>query len=267
MQTNALFTTTPLSTECKRFRNAAVRHLLPRNAQRPRALAHKVHLALLTNIPEIVRAASLAVAALMPIVNPLGSAPIFLSMSADLPTMARRKLSRQVAWNSFLLLAAAMLVGSHILRLFGISVPIVRVGGGLLVVANGWRLLNAEGTPSPQKSVMQDAWEREVARRAFYPLTFPLTVGPGSISIAITLGAGISSRPTTGVVDFLTDLVGVALVALTVYLSYRFASRLIALLGETGAEVFLRLSSFILLCVGVSIMWGGIADLIRSLPR
>jgi multiple antibiotic resistance protein len=218
-----------------------------------------------TSVSEIVRAASLAVAALMPIVNPLGSAPIFLSMSADLPTLARRRLARRVAWNSFLLLAAAMLVGSHILRLFGISVPIVRVGGGLLVIANGWRLLNAEGVPSPHKAAVEDAWEREVARRAFYPLTFPLTVGPGSISIAITLGAGISSRPTTGIVDFLTDLIGVALVALSVYLSYRFASRLIAFLGETGAEVFLRLSSFILLCVGVSILWGGIADLVGGL--
>src|SRR5262245_36107064 len=200
----------------------------------------------------------------MPIVNPLGSAPIFLSLSADLPTVARRQLARRVAWNCFLLLAAAMLVGSHILQLFGISVPIVRVGGGLLVIANGWRLLNAEGVPAPHKAAVEEVWEREVARRAFYPLTFPLTVGPGSISIAITLGAGISSRPTTGVVDAVTDLVGVALVALSVYLSYRFASRLITLLGETGAEVFLRLSSFILFCVGVGIMWAGIADLVRS---
>jgi len=150
-----------------------------------------------TQFADVLRAALLAVAALMPIVNPLGSAPIFLSMSADMPTAARRQLSRQVAWNSFLLLAAAMLVGSHVLRLFGISVPIVQVGGGLLVIANGWRLLNAKGAAQDGKPAVEDAWEREVARRAFYPLTFPLTVGPGSISIAITLGAGISSRPTT----------------------------------------------------------------------
>jgi len=219
-----------------------------------------------TQLADIVRAATLAVVALMPIVNPLGSAPVFLSMSADLPTAARRQLSRKVAWDSFLLLAAAMLVGSHVLRFFGISVPIVRVGGGLLVIANGWRLLNAEDQPSADKPPVQNAWEREVARRAFYPLTFPLTVGPGSISIAITLGAGVSSRPTSGVTDVLSVLVGVAIVALTVYLSYRFASRLIALLGDTGAIVFLRLSSFILLCIGVSIMWGGIADLIQTLP-
>jgi multiple antibiotic resistance protein len=104
-----------------------------------------------------------------------------------------------------------------------------------------------------------------MARRAFYPLTFPVTVGPGSVSIAITLGAGISSDAATSALHALMGLIGVAIVALSVYLSYRFASVLIFLLGETGATVFLRLSAFILVCVGVGIMWGGLADLIRSL--
>lgn len=223
----------------------------------------------MNDVAAIVRAATLAIAALMPIVNPLGSAPIFLSMSADLPTLARRQLSRQVAWNSFLLLTAAMLIGSHVLRLFGISVPIVRVGGGLLVVANGWRMLNADEPLNDAKPAVMEAWEREVARRAFYPLTFPLTVGPGSVSIAITLGAGLASRATSGLVDLISGLVAVALVAMCVYLSYRFASRLIAFLGDTGAVVFLRLSAFILLCVGVSILWGGITELVQPLmsPR
>jgi multiple antibiotic resistance protein len=216
---------------------------------------------------DILSPASLAIAALMPIVNPLGSAPIFLSMTADLPKRARRRLAWRVAGNSFLLLAGAMLVGSHVLKLFGISVPIVRVGGGLLAVVNGWRLLNAARTPAPSEVELEDAWEREVPKRAFFPLTFPLTVGPGSISIAITLGAGMAARPTTGVVDFVTVLIGVAAVGVAVYLSYRFASRLIGTLGEVGAEVFMRLSSFILLCVGVGMIWGGLVELVLSLPR
>ena len=174
----------------------------------------------MSDLADGVRAASLAVAALMPIVNPLGSAPIFLSMTADLPTAARRMLPRRVAWNSFLLLSAAMLAGSHVLHFFGISVPIVRVGGGLLVIANGWKLLNAADVPPAETLPPAVAWEREVSRRAFYPLTFPLTVGPGSLSIAITLGAGISTRPTAGALDVLSDLIGVAIVALSVSLSY-----------------------------------------------
>ena len=87
-------------------------------------------------------------AALLPIVNPLGSAPIFFSMTADLPGTARRRLAVVVARYAFLLLTAAMLIGSYVLKLFGVSLPIVRVGGGLLVAASGWRLLNDDGKPS-----------------------------------------------------------------------------------------------------------------------
>jgi multiple antibiotic resistance protein len=219
------------------------------------------------DVPAVVRAVIVPIAALLPIVNPLGTAPIFLSMSADLPGESRRLLARAVAWNAFLLLAAAMLVGSHVLAFFGISLPIVRVGGGLLVTANGWRMLNAdEPLPRDRPSALE-AWEREVARRAFYPLTFPLTVGPGSVTVAITLGARVPVRGASSLVDLFIDLVAVTIVALVVFLSYRFASRLIALLGETGTTVFTRLSSFILLCVGVSIIWSGVLGLIGEIPR
>ncbi len=92
----------------------------------------------------VLKSGAVTIAALLPIVNPIGSAPIFLSMSADLPAAARRQLARLVARNAYLLLAAAMLIGSHVLRIFGISLPIVRVAGGLLVAANGWALINAD---------------------------------------------------------------------------------------------------------------------------
>lgn len=202
-------------------------------------------------------------AALLPIVNPIGGAPIFLAMSADLPSEARHHLATVVARNAFVLLLAAMLVGSYVLQFFGISLPVVRVAGGLVLVAAGWRLLHDGQAAVEPRPALAAAWERELARRAFYPLTFPLTVGPGSISIAITLGArggGSASRP----LDLAGDVAGLALVALGVYLSYRFASRLIARLGDTGTNVFLRLSAFILLCVGVSILWGGIVGLLAD---
>jgi len=222
------------------------------------------------NVSDIARSVFVALAALLPIVNPLGSAPLFLSMSADLPTESRRNLSRAVAWNAFLLLAGAMLVGSYVLLFFGVSLPIVRVAGGLLVTANGWRMLNAaddKQTKAQQPAVITTAWEREVKRRAFYPLTFPLTVGPGSLSIAVTLGARNPIGGASGAVNLGVDLVAVALTSLTVYLSYRFASRLIAFLGETGTDVFTRLSSFMLLCIGVSIVWSGVLDLVTPLLR
>lgn len=203
-------------------------------------------------------------ATLLPIVNPLGAAPIFLAMSADLPPQARRQLATTVARNAFLLLAAATLVGSYVLAFFGISLATVRVAGGLVILAAAWKLLHAgDGVDAPPTPVV-DAWQREVGRRGFYPLTFPLTVGPGSISIAITLGAR-EARPLA-VTPIAIDLAGMFLISLSVYLCYRSASRLIAALGETGTNVFLRLSAFILLCVAISILWGGVVGLLEALP-
>ena len=204
-------------------------------------------------------------AALLPIVNPLGTAPIFLAMSADLPPQARHHLATVVARNAFLLLTAALLIGSYVLQFFGISLPVVRVAGGMVLVAAGWRLLHSRNTVDEGPPV-EDAWERETAHRGFYPLTFPLTVGPGSISIAITLGARTAANVAGTAMNLAADLIGVTVIAIAVYLSYRFASKLIAWLGETGTNVFLRLSAFILLCVGVSILWGGILGLLSTIP-
>ena len=220
------------------------------------------------NATDLFSSMLVAVLALLPIVNPLGSAPIFLSMSADLPGDSRRMLSRKVATNAFLLLSAAMLIGSHVLHFFGISIPIVRVGGGMLVVANGWRMLNADQSRARERPPVAETWEREAARRAFYPLTFPLTIGPGSLSIAVTLGARATGGSATRmIVDLFVDLVAAAMVSGTVFLSYRFASRVIARLGENGTTVFERLSSFILLCIGVSIIWSGILGLVQPLLK
>jgi multiple antibiotic resistance protein len=209
------------------------------------------------------------VAALLPIVNPLGTAPIFLAMSADLPPHARHHLATVVARNAFLLMAGVLLVGSYVLAFFGISVPIVRVAGGLVLVSAGWRLLQVGDDPDSMgpAPALTDAWERQLERRGFYPLTFPLTVGPGSISVAITLGAREAGDPLARAVAAVSDVAGIAIVAACVYLSYRFATRLIESLGETGTMVFLRLSAFVILCVGVAILWSGLVGLVEPLLR
>jgi multiple antibiotic resistance protein len=164
---------------------------------------------------------------------------------------------------SFWLLTVSMLVGTHILNFFGISIPVVQVGGGLVVIATGWTLLHREpeeARASSQKKVTK----QDISNRAFYPLTLPLTVGPGSISVAITLGADELPH-NTSFVRLAAALLGPALVAATVYLSYRFAERIARFVGETAMNVVVRLSSFILLCIGVGILWNGIRALLSAL--
>jgi multiple antibiotic resistance protein len=207
----------------------------------------------------IFRSAALAIAALLPIVNPIGSAPIFLSMTHGATARTRTALARRIAMNSLLLLLAAMVVGSYVLNLFGLSIAVVKIAGGLLVIANGWHLIRSDEAPDANLVKAPEWSPAEIQRQGFYPLTFPLTVGPGSVSVAITIGAGASE----GGLRLLTvtgTLLGILIVGGAIYVSYRNAGRLLALLGDTGSIVLLRLSSFILLAVGVQIFTDGLAE-------
>jgi len=206
-------------------------------------------------------------AGLFPVVNPLGSAPIFLSFTSACAPQQRNQLALGVALNSFWLLLGSMLFGSVILEFFGITLPVVRVAGGMLVTAMGWKMF---GEPSGSK---QDAGHEaevpEASIDSFYPLTLPLTVGPGAISVALTIG---SHRPrgefnSHAMLIMGSALAGLFAITLAVYVSYRFAASLVRSLGQGGVNVLIRLSAFILVCIGIQITWGGLTDLIREIHR
>lgn len=207
---------------------------------------------------EFVDTFLLTYAALFPIVNPVGCAPIFLGLTRSIPDRDRHALARRVAVSSFLLLLGSLVIGSHVLGFFGISLPVVRLGGGLVVTVFGWKMLNSDErldreAPESPKAIPD----------AFYPLTMPLTVGPGSMSVAITLG---SQRPKLLDLPHLLLLGGAAIaglfaIAATIYLCYRLAEDGVAKLGSTGVNVVVRLSAFILMCIGIQIMWGGWSEL------
>jgi multiple antibiotic resistance protein len=207
----------------------------------------------------LMRIAVLVVATLLPLINPAGSAAIFHSMTLGISDSARRKMAWHISLNCFFLVVAATFIGSYVLDFFGVSLTSVRIGGGLLVAASGWKLLNTEEKTGP---VVTDV--KKVESRAFYPLTFPLTVGPGTISAAITIGASLKEPGVVLWQRALASLVGLAAVAFTVYFSFRFAARLIRFLGATGTVVMLRLSAFILMCVGVQIMTNAVLAIVES---
>ena len=216
---------------------------------------------------EAVKTTILFVSALFPIVNPLGGSPIFLALTNDYSRASRRLLSQRIAMNSFILLVVSSLIGTHILAFFGISLPIVQVGGGLIVIATGWAMLERKDEDDRGGEVHKNVDPRDIFRNAFYPLTLPLTVGPGSISVAITLGANQSKHLGLNLLGILAAVVGSALVALSIFLCYGFADRLATFLGATGMSVIMRLSSFLLVCIGVQILWNGASVLLVSLPQ
>lgn len=213
----------------------------------------------------LLKTTLLVVGALFPIVDPVGNTPIFLSLTRGLSNRGRGALARIIAINGLIVILTSIFIGTYILAFFGISLPVVQVGGGMIVISTGWTLLRqSDDDGNDEKNACRECNESDYSRQAFYPLTLPLTVGPGSISVAIALGANGREGSEWSWPLVAGMLLGSLLIAASIYVSYLFAARLGRALGDSGMNVIIRLSSFILVCIGVQILWNGASALLRT---
>jgi multiple antibiotic resistance protein len=212
---------------------------------------------LIARMYPVVRSILIVYAALLPIVNPLGMAPIFASMTDAYDSGVRRTIAMRVAVNGMVLLMASLFIGSYVLDFFGVSIGAVQLGGGLVVMVAGWRILNQQSNVSERHLDAKPSTETALSQ-AFYPLTMPLTVGPGSIAVALTLGSNTHAETHVQLIaSALFATIGIVLIGVTIFLCYRYADALQRLLGPTGTSIVIRLSAFILVCIGIQIMFNG----------
>jgi len=206
-------------------------------------------------------------ATMLPILNPAATAPIFLSMTDGASAATRVLLARRIARNMFWLMTGSMLVGSYVLDFFGISLPIVRIGGGLILASVAWRLLGATPSTPDSRAALAEAFTPDHAhRQAFYPLTFPISCGPASISVAITVGVALHDvELVISLARMGGALLALAVIGVLLYLAFRYGEHFLRLIGEAGTAVFLRLTAFILLCLGVQIVWDGVSELMLEI--
>ena len=213
----------------------------------------------------------LCFSALLPLINPLGSALIFLTLVGPAPIPVYHSLARRIAVNTLLFFVTVDLVGSTMLRFFGISLPIVQVAGGMVIAAIAWSLLNQSSTdPSPEKmqaavQMQADQVISDLRQKTFYPFTFPITVGPGCMVVTLTLAAHTPQRPIAdNLLAHAGLLVAVLVLCLSVYLCYAHAHRIAQHISPSTAHGILRVIAFILLCIGVQIAWNGLVPLLAS---
>ncbi len=210
-----------------------------------------------------VRVMLLAFTTLFPVVNPIGCAPIFLALTTRYPSSAQKLLARKIAAYSFIILAVSLVFGTSILGFFGISLVVIQIAGGVLLASTGWNLLNEKDDASAKQETpptLEDALEH-----AFYPLTLPITVGPGCIAMAITIGAHLRRDSGPGLIHgiprhFLAALLGMFLLCVLVLICYGRADRIARALGKSGTSILMRLSAFILFAIGVQILWNGLSS-------
>lgn len=212
--------------------------------------------------------------ALLPIVNPPGSALLFLAVTRRGGRELRAALARQIAIYAFLIMLVALYVGAFVLELFGISVAVLRVAGGLVLALSGWRALEARHSQGDGAQPDEASSARELEGMAFYPLTMPLTAGPGTVAVSIALGTHRPVEHSASTAQAASQLIGpmagAALAALSiaalVYVCYRFADRIESALGERGSDALGRLFAFFLICIGIQVLWTGFAELWATLP-
>lgn len=216
----------------------------------------------------------LAFSALLPLINPLGSALIFLGLVGTAPPETYRVLARKIAINNLIFLTVIELLGSAILHFFGISLHIVQVAGGLVLAAMGWSVLNqADAAPMSRDKtagieVSRDASLATLLDKAFYPFTFPITSGPGAFVVTLTLSTRSEDRDLTqNLLRHGGLFLAFVVLSVLVYVCYANAPRLTRAVPPATAQGILRVVSFILMCIGVQIAWNGISALLLTVLR
>lgn len=214
-------------------------------------------------LQEFFKTTLLIVASLFPIINPPAVGFIVLGMMPNASKQERAELARCITINSVIMLTMSLLLGAYVLEFFGISEPVLHVAGGFIVAMAGWRLLQSNDEKKEQDPSEENG-THALRLRAFYPLTLPLTVGPGAIAVAIALG---SSSPERGPlpVHVAGVAVGLLVLSVSIYVCVRFACQAKRVLGDVGTQVLMRLFAFVIFCIGVQILWRGMNGLLDSL--
>jgi multiple antibiotic resistance protein len=212
---------------------------------------------------------ALAFGALLPVVNPLGSALVLLGIVGNAPASVFRSLARRIAINMTVFMLVVELLGAGLLNFFGISLPVVQVAGGLVLASMGWRLLHQPSTATKTDADVKEGSFGSLEQKVFYPLTFPVTIGPGCIVVMLTLSAHASVKGAAlgNVIAHVGIFLALVALSVTVFLSYCYAPKITQRVSPSTANGILRIVAFVLLCIGVQITAIGLGTLLKGLLK
>jgi len=215
-------------------------------------------------VSEFTKFLGLAFSALLPLVNPLGTALVLLGIIGNAPPAVYRTLARKIAIATTIFLLSIEAAGTVLLKFFGISLPVVQVSGGLVLATMGWKLLNEVQPEVKEKPPEVDV--RTLEQQVFYPLSFPITAGPGCIVVMVTLSAHASLK---GLLPSVAAYAGIAaavvLLCILVFLCYARAPNFAARISPQTVHGILRLIAFVLLCIGVQITLNGVEAIVKTM--
>lgn len=202
--------------------------------------------------------------ALFPVFNPLGTAFIVSPYFSGLTTRERRIMIIRIAFYSFLLCTVTLFAGHWVLDLFGITVPVIQLAGGIMICKMGWESLSSKADANADSNPIPDAI-KDLSSKIFYPITFPITAGAGTISVVFTLSAQTASTHYSQyLINTAAILLAILLMCVLIYICYFNANRLVKYMGSNNEHIVNRLMAFLIFCVGLQIAVSGIFHLIKA---
>ncbi|MES2063753.1 MAG: MarC family protein [Bacteroidota bacterium] len=208
----------------------------------------------------------IGIIALFPVVNPIGSAFILTPFFENLTRAEKRRAVGKITFYAFCICAVSLFLGQWILRLFGISIPIVQLAGGVMICKIGWDFLSSDPKPSSDHDAVKDEISvsayKHLSGKLFYPITFPATTGAGTISVIFTLSAHTTEF---GSAEYYLNvgsiLVSVIVMCAMIYIFYLNTKTILHYLGPNGETIVNRISAFLIFCVGLQIGYTGLKAL------
>jgi multiple antibiotic resistance protein len=204
---------------------------------------------------EVVSYVLSTIGALLPIVNPFAAAPMVVSMTASFPEQERRDQLRRACIYMFFILTAFLVAGGLIMQFLGISIPGLRVAGGLVIAAVGLRMLFL---PQPSTAYAESGPKHDIS---FTPLAIPSLAGPGSIAVVIGMSTTAQAEQYV-LLRHAMIVIGIALTALVCYFVLRAATNLARFLGPSGMSGMTGIMGFLLVCIGVQFVINGVMNLV-----
>lgn len=210
----------------------------------------------------------IGIIALFPVVNPIGSSFIISPYFSNLSKADKRKAVTRITFYAFCICTVSLFAGQLILELFGISIPVVQLAGGIMICKMGWENLSSDGSKTSASGTGEEATlsgYSNIEDKLFYPITFPVTTGAGTISVLFTLSAHSASADRT---DYYINtgaiLLSIIVMCMLVYLFYLNTKNIIKYLSANAEMIFNRISAFLIFCVGLQIAITGIKSLMRG---
>lgn len=202
--------------------------------------------------------------ALFPVVNPLGTAFLISSYLKHLSLDQKKKAVRKITLYAFSFCVCILFIGPFILEVFGITISIVQLGGGIMICKTGWDFLNSNSKPIVNSIIQTNSTETNITDKLFYPITFPITTGAGTISVLFTLSAHAHAVTNTNYyLHLVAILISITIICGLIYICYLNIRRVLHFLGPHGEDVVKRICAFLVFCVGLQIGFTGLLTLLK----